>query len=271
MSKISPHIYLCISPRSQATVSEFRMLDQLNSFLAEDQHKRLEKISTQTRKEEFLGVRSILLELYQNYERRLGPSPTSRTAVELTQDELGRPYLRLAKVHSRDDEGRLNSKMNLQKLHNDTVPSVSLSHSKQWLAAVISDQSRIGIDLESSNRTVSEALKRRFFTQHEIQEGVFSDHPIWLWVIKEAVVKCIGTGIQADLTKVVVRMAAAVTLTRENWPIECHSSMPRGEEKVYGFYASYATQELFEGKLCVTPFYVCAFAVPTLNEGGNDE
>ena len=71
------------------------MLDQLNSFLAEDQHKRLEKISTQTRKEEFLGVRSILLELYQNYERRLGPSPTSRTAVELTQDEQEGPILGL--------------------------------------------------------------------------------------------------------------------------------------------------------------------------------
>jgi len=269
MSKISPHIYLCISPRSQATVSEFRMLDQLNSFLAEDQHKRLEKISTQTRKEEFLGVRSILLELYQNYENSLGLSPTSRAAVELTQDELGRPYLRLAKVHSRGDEGSLNSRINVKELHNDTVPSVSLSHSKQWLAAVISGQSRIGIDLETSNRTISDTLKKRFFTQQEIQEGVFSDHPVWLWVIKEAVVKCIGTGIQADLTKVVVRMAAADTLTLENWHIESYPSTPR-EEMEYGFYASYATQELFEGKLCVTPFYVCAFAVPILNEGGND-
>ena len=246
------------------------MLDQLHSFLAEDQHKRLEKISTQTRKEEFLGVRSILLELYQNYERSLGPSPTSRAAVELTQDELGRPYLRHANVHSRDDERSLNLRIDVKELHNDTVPSVSLSHSKQWLAAVISDQSRIGIDLETSNRTVSEALKRRFFTQLEIQEGVFTDHPIWLWVIKEAVVKCIGTGIQSDLTKVVVRMAAADTLTRENWHIEWYPSTPRGEEMEYGFYASYATQELFEGKLYVTPYYVCAFAVPILNEGGND-
>ena len=246
------------------------MLDQLNSFLAEDQHKRLENISTQTRKEEFLGVRSILLELYQNYERSLGPSPTSRVAVELTQDELGRPYLRLAKVHSRDDERSLNLRIDVKELHNDTVPSVSLSHSKQWLAAVISDQSRIGIDLETSNRTVSDALKRRFFTEQEIQEGVFTDHPIWLWVIKEAVVKCIGTGIQSDLTKVVVRMAAADTLTQENWHIEWYPSTPRGDEMMYGFYASYATQELFEGKLYVTPYYVCAFAIPILNEGGND-
>ena len=125
-------------------------------------------------------------------------------------------------------------------------------------------------DLETSNRTVSDALKRRFFTQQEIQEGVFTDHPIWLWVIKEAVVKCIGTGIQSDLTKVVVRMAAADTLTRENWHIEWYPSTPRVEEMEYGFYASYATQELFEGKLYVTPYYVCAFAVPILNEGGND-
>jgi phosphopantetheinyl transferase len=246
------------------------MLDQLNSFLAEDQRKRLEKISTQTREEEFLGVRSILYQLYQNYERSLGPSPTSRAAVELTQDELGRPYLRLAKDHSRDDERSLNLRIDVKELHNDTVPSVSLSHSKQWLAAVISDQSRIGIDLETSNRTVSEALKRRFFTEQEIQEGVFTDHPIWLWVIKEAVVKCIGTGIQSDLTKVVVRMAAPDTLTPENWHIEWYPSTPRWEEMMYRFYASYATQGLFEGKLYVNPYYVCAFAVPILNEGGND-
>jgi len=270
MSKISPHIYLCILPRSQATDSEFRMLDQLNSFLAEDQHKRLEKINTQSRKEEFLSVRSLLLELHQNYEGSLGQSPTSRASVELTQDELGRPYLRLTKVHSRGDEGNFNSRMNLQKLDNDTVPSVSLSHSKKWLAAVVSNQSRIGIDIETSDRTISDALKKRFFNQQEIQKGVFSDHPIWLWVIKEAVVKCIGTGIQADLTKVVVQMDAADTLTRENWSIEWYSSTPRGEVIEYEFNASYATQELFVGKLFVTSVYVCAFAVPIPNEGGID-
>ncbi len=270
MSKISPHIYLCISPKSQATVSEFRMMKQLNSFLAEDQLKRLEKISTQTRKEEFLGVRNMLLELHQYYKRSLGQSPISHTAVELTQNELGRPYLRLAKLHSRVDKGSLNSRIGLQKLQNDTVPSVSLSHSKQWLAAIVSNQSRIGIDIETSDRTISDALKKRFFTQQEIQEGVFSDHPIWLWVIKEAVVKCLGTGIQADLSKVVVRMNAAVTLTRENWSIKWHPSTPRGEKIEYEFNASYATQEFFEGKLCITPSYVCAFAVPIPNEGGND-
>lgn len=271
MRKISPYIYLCISPRSQAAVSEFRILDQLNSFLAEDQLKRLQKISTQTRKEEFLGVRSMLLELHQNYECSLGQSPISNAAVELTQNELGRPYLRLKKVHSRGDEGSLNSRINLQKPHNDMVPSVSLSHSKQWLAAVVSNQSRIGIDIETSDRKISDALKKRFFTQYEIQEGVFSDHPIWLWVIKEAVVKCIGTGIQADLCKVVVRMNAADTSNRENWSIEWHPSTPRGEKIEYEFNASYTTQEFFEGKLCVTPFYVCAFAVPILNEGGKNE
>lgn len=271
MSKISPHIYLYISPRSQVPISELRVLDQQNSFLAEDQYNRLEKISTQTRKEEFLGVRSMLLELYQNYERSLGQSPTSRAAVELTQDALGRPYLRLATVLSRDNEGSLNARISGKELLNDTVPSVSLSHSKQWLAAALGVGSSIGIDIETPNRTVSDALKRRFFNQQEIQLGVFFEHPVWLWVIKEAVVKCIGKGIQADLTKVVVQMTPADALTRENWNIEWHPSTPKGEEMEYGFYASYATQELFEGKIRITPSYVCAFAVPILNEAGNNE
>jgi len=264
------HIYLRISPISQVSVSQFKTQDPLMSFLAEDQHNRLGKMTNLTRREEFLGVRSILLKLYQKYELCLGQPITSQP-VKLTQDEYGRPYLMQARVSSQANEGTVKSKSKVQELQNDSLPSVSLSHSKQWLAAVISDQSRIGIDIEIPIRTFSEGLKRRFFTQQEIQEGIFYDHPVWLWVIKEAVVKCIGTGIQADLTKVVVRIVDANTHASENWSIQRNSSMQKGEEREYLFYASYSTKEWFEGKLWTHPSYVCAIAIPSLSIGGNSE
>lgn len=270
MNKFSNHIYLSISPISQDSVSQFKTQDPLMSFLAEDQHNRLEKMTNLTRREEFLGVRSILLKLYQKYELILGQSSTSQV-VKLTQDEYGRPYLMQPRVSSQANEGTVKSKSKEQELQNDSLPSVSLSHSKQWLAAVISDQSRIGIDIEIPIRTVSEALKSRFFTQQEIQEGIFYDHPMWLWVIKEAVVKCIGTGIQADLTKVVVRIVDPNTRARENWSVVRHSSMQKGEESEYLFYARYSTKEWFEGKLWTHPSYVCAIAIPSLSIGGNSE
>ena len=270
MNKFSNHIYLSISPISRVSVSQYKIQEPLMSFLAEDQHNRLEKMTNLIRREEFLGVRSILFELYQKYELCLGQSSTSQ-AVKLTQDEFGRPYLMQARVSLRANEGAVKPKPKVQELQNDSLPSVSLSHTKQLLAAVISDQSRIGIDIEIPIRTVSEALKRRFFNQQEIQEGIFYDHPVWLWVIKEAVVKCIGMGIQADLTKIVVRIVDANTRASENWSIERHPSMPKGEEREYLFYASYSTKEWFEGKLWSHPSYVCAIAIPSLNIGGNSE
>ncbi|MBK98235.1 MAG: hypothetical protein CL672_05520 [Balneola sp.] len=271
MSNISPYIYLSISPISQDFVKHVDTQDSLASFLAVDQHKRLEKISTKTRKVEFLGVRSILFKLYQRYKLSQGLLPTSQADVYLTQDELGRPYLGLSKMSTRNNRETVYKKTNIEKVENATIPSVSLSHSKQWLAAVISDQSRIGIDIEIPSRMVSEALKSRFFTQQELQNDIFSDHPVWLWAIKESVVKCIGKGILADMTKVVVRMAAVNTSTKENWSINRHPSILSGQERVYTFYASHASKDWFEGRVWIHPLYVCAIAVPSLNEGGKNE
>ena len=271
MSNISPHIYLSISPIAQNSVTQINTQDSLASFLAVDQHKRLEKINIQTRKAEFLGVRSILFKLYQKYKLNQGQLPTSQADIKLTQDVLGRPYLGLSKTSTWNDQETVDKNTNMQNVANATIPSVSLSHSKQWLAAVISDQSRIGIDIETPSRTVSEALKSRFFTQQELQNDIFSDHPVWLWAIKESVVKCIGKGILADLTKVVVRMAAANTSIRENWSIDWHPSKLRGQERVYTFYASHASKEWFEGRVWIHPLYVCAIAVPSLNAGGKNE
>ena len=271
MSRISPHIYLSISPISHDSVSQLRTQDSLANFLAADQHERLENINTPNRKAEFVGVRINLFNLYLKYELSLRRSVSTQAEVQLTQDTFGRPYLKLAKVSTRDVQETIDTQMNKENVEGVAIPSVSLSHSKQWLAAVISDQSSIGIDIETPSRMVSEALKSRFFTQQEQKSVIFSEHPVWLWAIKEAVVKCIGKGIQADLTKVVVQMAAEETLTRENWSIDWHPSKPRGQERVCRFFAHYASMEWFEGRIWIHPLYVCAIAVPSQNEGGKNE
>lgn len=271
MSRISPHIYLSISPISHDSFTHVHAQDLLANFLAADQHEKLENINTPTRKAEFVGVRTNLFNLYLNYELGLRRSVNTRAEVQLTQDTFGRPYLKRTKRSTRDVQETIDTQINKDNEEGAAIPSVSLSHSKQWLAVVISDQSSIGIDIETPNRMVSEALKRRFFTQQEQKSVIFSDYPVWLWVIKEAVVKCIGKGIQADLTKVVVQMADKEASTTENWSFDWHPSKPRGQERVYRFYAHYASMEWFEGRIWIHPLYVCAIAIPSQNEGGKNE
>ena len=126
----------------------------------------------------------------------------------------------------------------------------------------------MGIDIETPSRMVSKALKRRFYTARA-KECDFSDYPVWLWVIKEAVVKCMK-GIQADLTKVVVQMQTRKHQLRKGG-FDWHPSKPRGQERVYRFYAHYASMEWFEGRIWIHPLYVCAIAIPSQNEGGKNE
>ena len=70
---------------------------------------------------------------------------------------------------------------------------------------------------------------------------------------------------------VVVQMVDKEASTTENWSFDWHPSKPRGQERVYRFYAHYASMEWFEGRIWIHPLYVCAIAIPSQNEGGKNE
>ena len=76
---------------------------------------------------------------------------------------------------------------------------VSLSHCRRAVAAAVSRERRVGIDVESRRR-VSEGLMERVCTVDELAAVRASADPtmafLRFWTRKEAVLKCRGTGIR---------------------------------------------------------------------------
>jgi len=76
---------------------------------------------------------------------------------------------------------------------------VSLSHCRRAVAAAVSRERRVGIDVESRRR-VSDSLVERVCSPDELALVRASSDPtmafLRLWTRKEAVLKCRGTGIR---------------------------------------------------------------------------
>jgi len=133
--------------------------EELNRLiiLKEEDSVILERITSQSRKKEFLAVRILLAGL-------LGFYP------EIVHDPQRRPYL-------------LNSGYNL-----------SISHSRS-LVTVILSENKVGIDTEETSRNVSHIAKR-FLSAEELTWTSATDDPdsAWIlcWSIKESVFKMMG-------------------------------------------------------------------------------
>lgn len=80
--------------------------------------------------------------------------------------------------------------------------SVSFSHTNEAICAVLSDSWVVGIDMESSEREVSERLSTRM-KHHKETLKFYKDHPIiQIWTMKEAALKAIGTGLRKPMNSV---------------------------------------------------------------------
>jgi phosphopantetheinyl transferase len=84
------------------------------------------------------------------------------------------------------------------RLSNGLRIFVSITHSKNTLATVISDQFAVGIDLEPTDRVVHDRLRQRIA---HIQDQYTSAEPIQIWTIKEAVLKLLGTGLRTPMNQ----------------------------------------------------------------------
>lgn len=104
------------------------------------------------------------------------------TPPDFTYHEHGKPYL--------SGERRLSS------IH------FSLSHCREAVACVINEQ-LCGIDIESTDRRVSDSLIRYSMNDEEQAEIAQAENPaqafLRLWTKKEAVLKLLGTGIRDDM------------------------------------------------------------------------
>ena len=88
---------------------------------------------------------------------------------------------------------------------NDRVVSVSFSHTSESVAAMVSDDWVVGIDMERSERHVNSRLAKRM--QHNDESfKLYENNPIIkIWTMKEAALKAIGTGLRKPMNSVSIR------------------------------------------------------------------
>lgn len=115
---------------------------------------------------------------------------------------------------------------------NPSRPHFSLSHCREAVACVI-DESPCGIDIECTERKVTDSIIR--YSMDETEQALIrqSDNPrhafLRLWTRKEAVAKLLGTGLQANRMKDLLTSGHYHIETREaeRWVMSVASGMTR--------------------------------------------
>ncbi|MEM7053600.1 MAG: 4'-phosphopantetheinyl transferase superfamily protein [Pseudomonadota bacterium] len=109
--------------------------------------------------------------------------------------------------------------------------SFNLSHAGDWLVIAVADSVAVGIDIESSQRSLRwRKLSRRYFSAAEADwldamddvEGAlqFLKH----WTAREALIKAMGCTIAGNISSVVLQTTATpqIELLPEDWPTADH-------------------------------------------------
>jgi len=143
-------------------------------ILSKEERKEWEGFTNQHRKDEFLSARHLFSELSN--------SNSAESEYKLKKHPLGKPFA----------------------INGDKERFVSFSHSKNLVFCAISDSIDIGVDTEWLGRNVDSRIVKRILGESEWE--VFSDEdPILLWTIKEAAVKCLGTGLRTNLKELEIQ------------------------------------------------------------------
>lgn len=152
-------------------------------ILSENGLTEYQKITSEQRKHEFLTARTLL----RNMMLELGWDPA---IWRLEKEPLGKPYL-------------TNGKENRY---------VSFSHSQHTVFAALSKTVDLGIDSELTRRQVNPEIVRRILSENE-WKVMGEDDPITLWTVKEAGVKCLGTGLRTNLKELEMTRTGEHTFT----------------------------------------------------------
>ncbi len=146
-------------------------------ILTEKEQREWEGFSNTVRRNEFLTARS----LFGFIKEQKGFDP----ALRLEKDTLGKPCA-------------VNGSSRLY---------VSFSHSKEYVMCAVSKTRDIGLDIEWTRRKVDARLVKRILNEQE-WEVYGEDDPLKLWTMKEAAVKCLGTGLRTNLKELKLKKNA---------------------------------------------------------------
>lgn len=117
-------------------------------------------------------------------------------------------------------------------------PAVSISHSRGVIACAASLTGDVGIDIECKdpNRD-TKRLARRFFSSFENDwlDGQPTDSFYALWVLKEACLKVLGSGLAGGLDKLQCRIEPPSIETAPGFPIACRLNLFKMPDAYLGF------------------------------------
>ncbi len=103
----------------------------------------------------------------------------------------------------------------------------NLSHTKDIMCVVFSRRFDIGVDIESAYRVVPNALKRFSFSEAEQQQAMrcsdSNGEYLHYWVAKEAVLKCIGCGLNHALQSIQVERSSNGAVWAQDMSVSCPS------------------------------------------------
>ncbi|MEQ8525634.1 4'-phosphopantetheinyl transferase superfamily protein [Gracilimonas sp.] len=143
-------------------------------ILTEDERKEYESFSSNNRKAEYVTARRLFRHLLNDLN-------ISSDQVDLVKEELGKPYAR----------------------HGKELIYLSFTHSTSKVYCALSVSKNIGLDVEHVDRQINEAVVHRILNEQE-RESLAAEKPVKLWTIKEAAVKCLGTGLRTNLNELTI-------------------------------------------------------------------
>lgn len=156
----------------------------------------IQSFTNEQRKAEFLTARHLFLKLITE----LG---WNFDLVDLKKEEMGKPFIKT-------QNGR---------------KFVSFSHSQDLVLCAVSDTLDIGLDTETIDRELNPAIVKRILSENE-WKIYGDDEPLSLWTMKEAAVKCLGTGLRTNLKE----------LELEKLPNGRFTIRINGKEELKGIY-----------------------------------
>lgn len=125
--------------------------------------------------------------LQENYQARWCPAD-----VQIWRDDSGKPH----PIGSWKDD------------HLTSSIDLAIAHTAQFVVAVVAANARVGVDVESRDRDLSEEFTHGVFTPDELELAIRAVNApsavIRFWCAKEAVSKALGTGIRYSPRELIV-------------------------------------------------------------------
>ncbi|MDZ7806945.1 MAG: 4'-phosphopantetheinyl transferase superfamily protein [Gracilimonas sp.] len=148
--------------------------DYSTYFLSEKEKSEFLNFKNPGRQAEYLTARHL-------FRYMLKDMGYDTNEVQLDKEKGGKPY-------AKDGDRKL---------------FVSFSHSQEMVFCAFSESLDVGVDTETIGRNIPERVLNRVLDQNE-KQALENLNPLQIWTLKEAAVKCLGTGLRTKLNEVII-------------------------------------------------------------------